>query len=150
MSTERSGNKQNGADKEMKNKVDHIGIIVRSLDESIPFYRDLLQFEVTGVERVESEEIKVAIMPCGDLNIELIEPLSGDCHAGRYLERHGEGMHHISYRVPDIFNAVSRCREAGIGTLGEDPKKGAGGKLIIFLDPKMTGRVLVELCQVTD
>ncbi len=134
----------------MNNKLDHIGIIVRSLDESIPFYRELLQFEVTRIERVESEAIKVAIIPCGDLNIELIEPLSGDCHAGRYLERHGEGMHHIGYRVPDISNAISRCREAGIATLGEEPKEGAGGKQIIFLDPKMTGRVLVELCELVD
>jgi len=132
----------------MKNCIDHLGIIVRNLERILPLYTDILGLEVTRTEIVEGEKVKVALLPAGGMRIELIEPQSADSPAGRYLERHGEGLHHICLRVPDIHETCKRCREAGIRLLNEEPKDGAEGRKYVFLDPKQTGRVLIELCQI--
>jgi methylmalonyl-CoA/ethylmalonyl-CoA epimerase len=132
----------------MKNHIDHLGIIVRNLDDSIPFYTDILDLKVSHTETIEAEMIEVALIPGGDMKIELIQPLSNDSAAGKYLEKHGEGLHHICYKVPNIRQACEKCRKAGIRLLNEEPKKGANGTEYVFLDPKSTGRVLVELVQV--
>ncbi len=132
----------------MKNHIDHLGIIVRNLDDSIPFYTDILDLKVTHTETVEEENIKVALIPGGDMKIELIQPLSNDSAAGKYLEKHGEGLHHICYKVPNIRQACEKCRKAGIRLLNEEPKKGANEREYVFLDPKDTGSVLVELAQI--
>jgi len=134
----------------MKNHIDHLGIIVRNLDERIPFYTDILDLKVTHRETIEGENVNVALIPGGEMKIELIEPLSNDCSAGKYLEKYGEGLHHICYRVPNIRQACEKCKESGIRLLNEEPKQGANGRKYVFLDPTSTGRVLVELAQISD
>ncbi len=136
-----------GGIEKMKNHIDHLGVIVRDLDKSIPFYTDVLDLKVAQIETVEGENVRVALIPGGETKIELIEPLSSDCPAGKYLEKYGEGLHHICYRVPNILEACRKAEEAGIRLLSNEPKKGANGKEYVFLDPKTTGRVLVELAQ---
>jgi methylmalonyl-CoA epimerase len=134
----------------MKNHIDHLGIVVKSLDESLRFYTDILGLEVTRTETVDGEDVKIALLPGGGINIELIEPRGPDSHAGRFLKTHGEGLHHISYQVPNIVEACRRCSENGIRILNEEPLNGANGRRYIFLDPKTTNHVLVELCQVPE
>ncbi len=131
----------------MRKQIDHIGIVVRSIESSVRFYIDILDLEVDHTEVIEEERIKVAFIPFGETHIELIEPLSPDCNAGRFLEKRGEGLHHLCFRVNDIDEAVRRCRDAGIRLLNDEPRTGAHGKKIVFIDPKETNRVLVELSQ---
>jgi methylmalonyl-CoA/ethylmalonyl-CoA epimerase len=126
----------------MNKQIDHIGIVVRSIESSIPFYT-----EVAHTEIIEEEKIKVAFIPFGKTQIELIEPLSDDCNSGKFLEKRGGGLHHICFRVHDIYEAMRKCKDAGLRLLSDEPKTGAHGKKIIFLDPKETDRVLIELSQ---
>jgi len=132
----------------MNKQIDHIGIVVRSIESSVPFYSDILGLEVTHTEVIEEEKIKVAFIPFNDTNIELIEPLSPDCNSGKFLEKRGEGLHHICFRVEDIDEATRKCKEAGLRLLNEEPQIGAHGRKIVFINPKYTNRVLIELSQI--
>lgn len=130
----------------MMTTVDHIGIAVQSLAESIPLY-EALGLEVQGVEEVPEQGVRVALLPAGDSRVELLEPTNAESPIARHLERRGPGLHHICLRVPDIRSAMARLAEVGYALLSEEPQPGADGCLVCFVHPKSTGGVLLELAE---
>jgi methylmalonyl-CoA epimerase len=127
-------------------RIDHLGIAVKSLDEALGFYRDQLGLDVSLRETVELEKVNVAMLPLGGPRIELLEPTVADSVIGKFLEKRGEGLHHVAIRVPDLNAAVERLKAAGARLLNE-PRVGAGGHLYVFVHPSSTGGVLLELIQ---
>jgi methylmalonyl-CoA epimerase len=127
-------------------KIDHLGIAVRSIDQALKFYRDQLGLNVSLRETVEHEKVNVAMLPLGDPRIELLEPAEAGSVIGKFLEKRGEGLHHVALRVPDLNASVDRLRAAGARLLNE-PRAGAGGHLYVFVHPASTGGVLLELIQ---
>jgi methylmalonyl-CoA epimerase len=127
-------------------KIDHLGIAVRSLDRALEFYRDQLGLEVSLRETVAHEKVNVAMLPLGDPRIELLEPVEADSVIGRFLDKRGEGLHHIAIRVRDLNASVERLRASGARLLNQ-PRTGAGGHLYVFVHPSSTGGVLIELIQ---
>jgi len=127
--------------------LDHIGIAVRCLAERVPFYRDLLGLRHARDEDVPSERVRVAFLERGETHIELLEPLGGAGPIADFLEKRGEGIHHICFAVDDIEAALARARGAGILVVGEAPRSGAGGRRVAFLHPKSTGGILIELSE---
>jgi methylmalonyl-CoA/ethylmalonyl-CoA epimerase len=127
-------------------KVEHIGIAVRSLQLSVPLYEKLLQTPCYKRETVQSEQVETAFFLQGDTKIELLQSLNPEGVIARFIEKKGEGMHHIAFEVDDIHAEMTRLRQEGFELLNPEPKKGADNKLICFLHPKSTGGVLVELC----
>ena len=128
-------------------KVEHIGIAINSLASSIPLFEKLLNTSCYKTEKVESENVNTAFFHQGDTKIELLESTSPDGVISKYLEKKGEGIHHIAFEVTDIQAEMERLRNQGFILLNEKPKRGADNKLVCFLHPKSTGGVLVELCQ---
>lgn len=128
-------------------KVDHIGIAVNSIDASLGFYRDILGLELQGTEVVEEQQVKVAFLPVGDTEIELLESTSPDGPIARFIEKNGEGIQHIAFRVDDIEEGIKYMLSKGMKMIDEQPRYGAGGARIAFVHPKSSGRVLVELSQ---
>ncbi|EOD01129.1 methylmalonyl-CoA epimerase [Caldisalinibacter kiritimatiensis] len=131
----------------MVKKVDHIGIAVKDLEETLKFYKDVLGMELEGTEIVEEQKVKVAFLPIGDTEIELLESTDKEGPIARYIEKRGEGIQHIAYRVDDIEKAIEEMKAKGIRMIDEKPRYGAGGARIAFLHPKSTHGVLVELCE---
>lgn len=129
------------------NKIDHIGIAVENLEESSVFYRDVLGLELIGVEEVPSQRVKVAMFRIGESKIELLEPTSPDSPIAAFLEKKGQGVHHIAYSVQDAAGAVTELIEKEVRMIDKEPRPGAGGTKIAFVHPKASGRVLTELCQ---
>lgn len=129
-----------------KSSIDHLGIAVRSLDEALKFYRDQLGLEVSLRETVEQERVNVAMLPLGEPRIELLEPTQADSVIAKFLDKRGEGLHHVAIRVADLIASVERLRAAGARLLNE-PRAGAGGHLYVFVHPSSTGGVLLELIQ---
>lgn len=127
--------------------LDHIGVAVESCADGLRLYRDLLGLELLYEEEVESDGVKVAVLELGGGHLELLEPTGPDTPVGRFLARRGGGIHHVALRVDDCAAALAACRAAGLRTLDEAPRPGAGGKQIAFLHPKASGGVLLELCQ---
>jgi len=126
--------------------IDHLGIAVRSIDQALKFYRDQLGLPVTLRETIEQEKVNVAMLPVGGPRIELIEPAGNESVIGKFIEKRGEGLHHIAIRVPDLGAALDRLRESGARLLNP-PRQGAGGHLYVFVHPASTGGVLLELIQ---
>lgn len=131
----------------MVGKVDHIGIAVKDLDETLKFYTEVLGMKLEGTEEVKEQKVKTAFLPLGDTEIELLESTDKEGPIARYIEKRGEGVQHIAYRVDDIEKALERMKEKGIRLIDEKPRYGAGGAKIAFLHPKSTHGVLIELCQ---
>jgi methylmalonyl-CoA epimerase len=127
-------------------KIDHLGIAVRSLDQALRFYRDQLGLDVAMRETVAVEKVNVAMLPVGEPRIELLEPTEADSVIGKFINKRGEGLHHIALKVPDLNAAVDRLRASGARLLNE-PRAGAGGHLYVFVHPASTGGVLLELIQ---
>jgi methylmalonyl-CoA epimerase len=127
-------------------RIDHLGIAVRSLDDALKFYRDQLGLDVSLRETVEHERVNVAMLPLGEPRIELLEPSETDSVIGKFLEKRGEGLHHVAIRVPDLSASVKRLKVTGARVLNE-PRTGAGGHLYVFVHPSSTGGVLIELIQ---
>lgn len=127
-------------------KIEHIGIAVRSLEQSIPLFETLLNTTCYKKETVESEHVQTAFFQKGETKIELLESLTEDGVIARFIEKKGEGMHHIAFDVADILAEMERLQAAGFQLLNPVPKKGADNKLVCFLHPKNTNGVLVELC----
>lgn len=127
--------------------IDHLGIAVRSLDESIPFYEKTLGLKCEHREEVPSQKVRTAFFHCGDVHIELLEPTSPESPITKYLEKnpHG-GIHHIAYATDNIEAQLQQAKEAGTQLIHEMPVDGAGGKLVAFLHPKSTFGVLTEFC----
>jgi methylmalonyl-CoA epimerase len=126
--------------------IDHLGIAVRSLDQALEFYTRQLGMSVAMRETVEQEKVRVAMLPAGESRIELLEPSEEGSAIARFLDKRGEGLHHVALRVPDLTAAVERLKSAGARILNE-PKRGAGGHLSVFVHPVSTGGVLLELIQ---
>ena len=128
-------------------KINHIGIAVHSLDASIPFYRDQLGMKFEGMEEVPDQQVRVAFLQVGESRIELLEPTSKNSPVAKYLEKKGEGIHHIAYEVEDITATLEKMKEQGVRLIDEVPRQGAHDSLIAFLHPKASGGVLTEICQ---
>ncbi len=131
----------------MTRKIDHIGIAVRSLETSIPFYRDVLGMAFEGTEEVAEQKVRVAFLAVGESRIELLEPTAEDSPVARFLEKGGEGIHHIAYQVEGLAAALAAMKARGIRLVDEVPRRGAHGTRIAFLHPKASGGVLTELCE---
>lgn len=127
-------------------KVEHIGIAVRELSASIPLFEKLLNSPCYKTEQVESEQVATAFFKTGDTKIELLESSSAEGVIARFINKKGEGIHHIAFEVQDIEAEMQRLVGEGFVLLNEKPKRGADNKLVCFLHPKNTNGVLIELC----
>lgn len=128
-------------------KVEHIGIAVRSLQTSIPLFEKILDTAAYKTEAVASENVVTAFFQKGETKIELLESSTEDGVINRFIEKKGEGIHHIAFEVEDIEAEMKRLQDEGFVLLNEKPKPGADNKLVCFLHPKGTNGVLIELCQ---
>lgn len=131
----------------MVKKIDHVGIAVKNLDAAIKFYEDVLGMKVTETEVVEEQKVKVAFIPTGDSEVELLESTTPDGPIAKFIERNGEGIQHIAFRVDNLEQKLEELKAKGIRLIDEKPRKGAGGAKIAFLHPKTTFGTLVELCE---
>ena len=131
----------------MIEQINHIAIAVRSLQEHIPFYRDVLNLEHLGTEVVEDQKVRLAVFRVGEVQIELLEPTEADSPISAFIEKRGEGMHHISYQVDDIEEQIAGLKKKRIRMIDDEPRGGAHGSRIAFLHPKSSGNVLTELTQ---
>jgi methylmalonyl-CoA/ethylmalonyl-CoA epimerase len=131
----------------MTNKINHVGIAVKSVDASIPFYRDVLGMIYEGTEEVPEQKVRVAFLAVGDSRIELLEPTSDDSPVAKFLKKNGEGVHHLAYQVEDIEKTLEKLKATGMRLIDQKPRQGAHHSLIAFLHPKATGGVLTEICQ---
>jgi methylmalonyl-CoA epimerase len=127
--------------------IDHIGIAVSNLQESLSFWETSLGIELHGIEEVTEQKVRTAFLPVGGTEIELLEPTSADSSVARFIEKRGEGLHHIAIRVDDIEAALAELKAKGIQLIDETPRNGAGGARIAFVHPKATHGVLLELCE---
>lgn len=131
----------------MTDKINHIGIAVKNIETATPLYRDILGMQFEGVEEVAEQKVRVAFFGVGESRIELLEPTSPDSPVARFLEKNGEGIHHLAYQVEDLAATLRQLKAAGVRLIDEVPRRGAHGTLIAFLHPKATAGVLTELCQ---
>lgn len=131
----------------MIEKIDHIGIAVNSIEQQLNHYKNVLGLELEKIEEVKSEGVKVCFLKVGDTHIELLEPISEESPIKKFLEKKGEGFHHIAYKVKNIEEQITKFKNNNYTVLNETPKIGAGGKKICFLHPKSSFGVLTELCE---
>jgi len=131
----------------MIEKIDHIGIAVKSVKETSELLSNILGLKVTGEEIVEEQEVKVAFLPLGDSELELLESTSPEGPIARFIEKKGEGIQHIAFRVNNIKEVLEKLKKGGVRLIDEKPRYGAGGAKIAFLHPKSTNGILVELCE---
>ena len=129
------------------NKIEHIGIAVKKLDNSIDIYQRLLNADCYKTELVASEYVNTAFFKTGENKVELLEATSPDSAIAKFIEKKGEGIHHIAFAVDDIIEEMERLKNEGFVLLNEQPKKGADNKMVCFVHPKDTNGVLIELCQ---
>lgn len=134
----------------MIEQIDHIGIAVHSIDDAAPLYRDVFGLEFEGTEKVADQGVRVAFFRIGEAMIELLEPIDDDGPVARFLDEHGEGIHHLALRSDDIDAERDHVAESGIRLLSDEPQEGAHGKLVSFMHPGDTGKVLLELTQRVD
>lgn len=131
----------------MIEKIDHIGIAVRSIEKTNELLSNILGLKVTGEEIVEEQKVKVAFLPLGDSELELLESTSPEGPIARFIEKKGEGIQHIAFRVNNIEEILEKLKKEGVKLIDEKPRYGAGGAKIAFLHPKSTNGILVELCE---
>ena len=127
-------------------RINHLGIAVRSIDRALEFYRDQLGLTVSLRETVAVEKVHAAMLPVGESRLELLEASQPDSVIAKFIDKRGEGLHHVALTVPDLTAAVERLKAAGARLLNE-PRAGAGGHLYVFIHPASTGGVLMELIQ---
>lgn len=128
-------------------KIEHIGIAVKDLDKSNVLFASLFGKEHYKIEEVASEGVKTSFFKSGPNKIELLEATKPDSPIAKFIEKKGEGIHHIAFAVKDIYSEIERLQKEGFTILNKIPKKGADNKLVAFLHPKTTNGVLIELCQ---
>ena len=128
-------------------KIEHIGIAVKNLNESNLLFEKLFGAPAYKQEEVESEGVKTSFFKNGPNKIELLEATNPESPIAKFIEKKGEGIHHIAFDVEDIYFEINRLKNEGFSIINETPKKGADNKLVAFLHPKTTNRVLIELCQ---
>ena len=131
----------------MPEKISHIGIAVASIEESAPFYRDVLGMEFEGTEVVAEQKVKVAFFVVGESRIELLEPTSDDSPVAKFLAKNGPGVHHVAYQVADLEQRLAALKAEGVRLIDEAPRGGAHNTRIAFMHPKASGGVLTELCE---
>ena len=130
----------------MMNNVDHIGIAVSNIEESIAYYINVLGLKLLKIEEVETQQVKVAFIDAGNVKIELLEPMSEKSAVHGFIEKRGQGIHHVAFGVTSIDERMKQLREQGVRLLSEGPLPGAGGAQVAFLHPKDSFGVLYELC----
>lgn len=131
----------------MISKLDHIGIAVQSIDEALKLYQDILGLKLAETEVVEEQKVKVAFLPVGDSEVELLESTTPDGPVAKFIQAKGEGIQHIAFRVDNIEQALADLKAKGVRLIDEKPRRGAGGAKIAFLHPKATNGTLIELCE---
>jgi len=128
-------------------KISHVGIAVKSLEETLPFYTDVLGLTLEGYETVESEKVRVAFLTIGETRLELLEATSSESPIAKFIEKKGEGIHHVAFQVEEISDQLQTLKKQEIRLIHEAPKVGAHQSLVAFLHPKSSHGVLVELCE---
>jgi len=128
-------------------KIDHIGIVVNSIENALKLYKALLGLNVKGEEILEDRGLKVAFIEVGDVRLELLEPLNENSEISGFLAKRGEGIHHIAYEVENVKEMIEKAKNVGIKPLSDEPKPGAHNTNVVFLHPKTTNGVLVELVE---
>jgi methylmalonyl-CoA/ethylmalonyl-CoA epimerase len=128
-------------------KIDHLGIAVNSIEKGKNFWTDVLGLSFEGTETVEAQKVTTAFLPVGESEVELLESTAADGPIAKFIEKKGEGIQHIAFRVENIEEALAELKAKGIQLIDEKPRQGAGGAKIAFLHPKATSGVLVELCE---
>ena len=131
----------------MFGRIDHIGVAVEDLDESIALYGERLGMEVQHRETVEEQGVEAVLLGVGESHVELLRPLGPDTAVGKFLARSGPGLHHVAYGTDDIDSAIASARGAGLVLIDERPRTGIRGTRVAFLHPKSTGGVLTELVE---
>lgn len=130
----------------MLQQIDHLGIAVRSLEETIPYFENALGLKCESQEEVASQKVRTAFFHIGEVHLELLEPTSEDSPIAKFLEKNGEGIHHIAFRTDNIEGQLKQAADNGIRLIHEVPFEGAANKLVAFLHPKSTHGVLTEFC----
>ena len=131
----------------MIEKIDHIGIAVRSIKKTSELLSNILGLKIAGEEIVEEQKVKVAFLPLGDSELELLESTSPEGPIARFIEKKGEGIQHIAFKVDNIEKTLEKLKKEGVRLIDEKPRYGAGGAKIAFIHPKSTNGILVELCE---
>lgn len=128
-------------------KIDHLGIAVNSIDDGKSFWSEILGLDFEGAETVAEQKVTTAFFPVGESEVELLESTAPDGPVAKYIEKRGQGIQHVAFRVENIDEALAELKEKGVALIDQTPRIGAGGAKIAFLHPKATNGVLVELCQ---
>jgi len=127
--------------------IEHIGIAVRSITDHLPYYENVLGLKCYNIEEVADQKVKTAFFKVGQTKIELLEPTSEESTIAKFIEKKGEGVHHIAFAVPDVAQALADVEAKNVQLIDKKPRGGAEGLQIAFLHPKSTGSVLTEFCQ---
>jgi len=127
--------------------IEHIGIAVRNIADQLPYYENVLGLKCYNIEEVADQKVKTAFFKAGQTKIELLEPTSEESPVAKFIEKRGEGVHHIAFAVPDVAQALAEVEAKNVQLIDKVPRRGAEGLQIAFLHPKSTGSVLTELCQ---
>lgn len=130
--------------------IEHLGIAVKSIEEHLPYYEGVLGLKCFAVEEVADQKVRTAFFQVGQTKIELLEPTSPESTIAKFIEKRGEGVHHIAYAVPDTGEALKEVASKGVRLIDESPRRGAEGLNIGFAHPKSTGSVLTEFCDNKD
>jgi len=130
----------------MITRIDHLGIAVRSIDAALPYYEKALGLKCGHREEVASQQVRTAFFDVGEVHLELLEPTSPESPVAKFIEKNGEGIHHIAFATTNIAGQLGQAAEAGVHLIHEKPFEGAGGKRVAFMHPKSTFGVLTELC----
>jgi lactoylglutathione lyase/methylmalonyl-CoA/ethylmalonyl-CoA epimerase len=128
-------------------KINHIGIAVKNLDDALSVFQDTLGMTCTGIEEVEDQKVRAACLPVGESEIELLESTSPEGNIARFIEKRGEGIHHIAFEVDNLEEVLEDLKRKGVRLIDQKPRIGVGGIKIAFLHPKSSNGVLVELCE---
>lgn len=131
----------------MPSQINHIGIAVHSIEEAAKFYTEKLGLTIGGTEEVESQKVRVAFLPIGEVRLELVQPTSPESSVAKFLEKNGQGFHHIALQVEDVAAEVEKLKAAGVQMVDQTPRPGAHNTKIAFIHPKASGGVLTELVQ---
>lgn len=134
----------------MIRKIEHIGIAVRSIEESLKLYEGLFKLKPVEILEIPERKVRAAMIDAGNVIIELLEPMGDDSSMAKFLDKKGEGVHHIAFGVTDIEDALENLRARGIEPVTPDPYRGAHGRKVAFLSPKSCRGVLIELCEVVE
>ncbi|MDR2232532.1 MAG: methylmalonyl-CoA epimerase [Tannerella sp.] len=130
--------------------IEHIGIAVKSIDAQLPYYENVLGLKCYNIETVEDQKVRTAFFQVGKTKIELLEPTGDDSTVAKFIEKRGEGVHHIAFAVPALSEALEEMETKGVQLIDKSPRQGAESLQIAFLHPKSTGGVLTELCAVAE